>query len=121
MAEFELNEDPQSTWGQSEEYKQAWHEKYGNVSPKAGASKAEWVEFATRNGMSQTDAENATRDDLIERFGAETLQSGASAPNSPVGSPQGTGEGPEGNLPNDPAKRTATTRTGTGSTGGTTA
>ena len=51
MADLELNEDPTSTYGATEEYKAAWHAKYGNVSPSASASKADWKTFATKNGM----------------------------------------------------------------------
>lgn len=31
---MELNPDPQSTWGASEEYKQEWNAKYGEDTPK---------------------------------------------------------------------------------------
>lgn len=114
MADFELDADPQSTWGQTEEYKAAWHAKYGNVSPKASASKAEWEEFATKNGMSASDAQDATRDDLIAKYGASTVVDGASVANDEIAG-QGEGTSAEGNVASDPAKRTATNT----STGGT--
>lgn len=86
MADFELSEDPMSTWGATEGYKAAWQERYGLRTPKAGATKAEWAEFAsTHGGMSAEEAEASTRDDLSKKFGADQPFSGAS-----------TGEGVEG-------------------------
>lgn len=104
---MELDSNPESTWGQTEEYKAAWHAKYGNVSPKASAPKAEWVEFAAKNGMSEEEAEASTREALVERFGAGTLQSGTSAPNDNIVG-QGSGTGPSPSAA-DPAVQTATT------------
>jgi hypothetical protein len=106
MADMELDESPESTWGASDEYKAAWHEKYGNVSPKAGASKAEWEEFATKNGMSAEEAADATRAELVERFGAETVVTSPSAPNDTVPG-QGAGKAASPS-PGDPAVKTAT-------------
>lgn len=105
MADIELDPNPESTWAASDEYKAEWHKKYGNVSPKASATKAEWVEFATKNGMDESDAESATRDELVERFGAETLVGAPSAPADSIpGQGDGTGPAPSAN---DPAVRNA--------------
>lgn len=37
--------------------------------PAKAASKAEWVAFAVAQGMSEEDAEAATKDDLVSAFG----------------------------------------------------
>jgi hypothetical protein len=39
--------------------------------PAKSALKAEWVGYAVSQGMSVDDADAATRDDLIERFGKD--------------------------------------------------
>lgn len=80
MADIDLSKDPRSTWGASEEYKAAWHRKYGSVSPKAGATKADWVTFATRSGMDAETAESMTRDDLIAHYGADTVHVATASP-----------------------------------------
>lgn len=116
---MELNPDPSSTWGASQTYKDEWHQKYGNVSPNASASKGEWVEFAAKNGMTEAEAEDMTRDDLVEFYGAGVVVSAPSAKNN-TNPGQGAGTGPEGNVATDPAKSTATVGTTTGTASGTT-
>jgi hypothetical protein len=39
--------------------------------PAKTASKAEWVGWAVHNGMTPDDADALTKNDLIEKFGAE--------------------------------------------------
>ena len=109
--DIKLDPSPESTWAASADYKAAWHEKYGATSPSANASKEEWVKYAsTTGGMTKEDAEAATRDDLIARYGANTLYVAPSAPNTTTAS---AGEGPEGNVAGDPTDKTATGTTGT--------
>lgn len=123
MADIELNADPESTWGATEEYKAAWHAEYGKKAPSRSASKGEWVAWATDPvhgdaALTEEDADARTRDELVESFGGAGdggIFSAPSAPNS--GTPgQGAGTAPEGNVTSDPAVSTAST--GTGRTGG---
>lgn len=44
--------------------------------PALSALKPEWVGWAVRNGMTPDDAEAATKDDLIEKFGKDTPPAG---------------------------------------------
>lgn len=67
MADIELNEDPRSTYGASEEYKRQWFAKYGNAAPAGNAPKKDWVEFAEAQGVE--DAENMKVDELKEAVG----------------------------------------------------
>lgn len=90
--DMKLSADPTSTWGASDEYKAAWNEKYGNVSPGANASKGEWVEFAKKTGKSESEAEAMTRDELVEEYGAGVPFSAPSVPNESTAA--GTGEAP---------------------------
>lgn len=41
----------------------------GPTPPNRSASKADWVEFAVAQGLSRENAEGASKDDLIARFG----------------------------------------------------
>lgn len=51
--------------------------------PALNATKAKWVGWAVRNGMTPDDAEAATKDDLIEKFGKDP------APAAPTGQDAG--------------------------------
>lgn len=56
---MELNPDPASTHGASEEYKAAWNEKYGNVVTDVEAEQKEAQENTTPEpqAVTQTDAQ----------------------------------------------------------------
>ncbi len=100
MADLELNEDPQSTWGATAEYKAAWHEKYGNPVPKSSASKGDWVAFAVSQGADEAEAEASTRDDLASAYGAAGIVSAPSAPmDAKPGQGAGTGPSPSAGDP----------------------
>lgn len=105
MSEKELSPDPASTWGASEEYRDAWNHKYGNVSPSANASKAEWVKFAVKNGLPEDEAESATRAALVERYGASQVVVAPAVTGDTTPPGDGTGASPS---TADPAVRTAT-------------
>lgn len=105
MADITLDENPESTWGATDEYKEAWNQKFGNVSPSGSASKADWVDFAVKNGLDADEAEAMTRADLIDLYGANTLYTGSPANATPSPGDSGTGPSPSAG---DPTVRTAT-------------
>lgn len=41
------------------------------AAPPKSAPKAEWVEYATKQGLSQEEAESMSKADLVDRFGSE--------------------------------------------------
>lgn len=42
-----------------------------DIQPRKSASKAAWVEYAVAHGMTAAEAEQLTRDQLVERFADE--------------------------------------------------
>lgn len=62
----DLNPDPQSTWGASDEYKAAWHEKYGVNRPSDNASKQEWADYAEKVGVEVGDYDSTTKAEIQE-------------------------------------------------------
>ena len=103
----ELSKDPESTWGATQAYKDAWNEKYGITTPAASASKGEWVDFAVEHGgLDKETAEGMTRDALAEQYsnvttiaGVSSQPSGGTAYGSPeagAGADSGTATGTPG-------------------------
>lgn len=70
-----LNPDPSSTWGASDEYKARWHEEYGLKEPAEGASKADWLEYADKRGVTGVD-DSMTRADIQAAVRAESGTAG---------------------------------------------
>lgn len=112
MADIELNPDPTSTYGATEDYKTAWNEKYGNVAPAKSASKGEWVAYLSKAGLlPEEEAEGYTRDELADNYGSVQ----AVAPSAPAEKVEGgDGAGPAPSSA-DPMKSSGTTATTTGS------
>ncbi len=94
---MELDPNPRSTIGKSEKYKQAWHEKYGEVEPKGNAKKQEWVDYALANGASEAEVEDMTVTELKEAYEgsgvAATPSQGSSLPPAPQTSQGGSEPG----------------------------
>lgn len=89
MSEINLSEDPASTWGATDAYKQAWNEKYGDNPPAGNASKAEWVDYAVKHGADRDEAEASTVADLKDAYG-DLTKTASVAPSEPAATEYGS-------------------------------
>ena len=101
----DLNPDPASTWGASEEYKAAWAERYGTTMPSESAKKADWVDYAVTQGMDRDAAEASTRAELIKQYG------GTEATAAPSQDTSGGGGGVDSGTPEGTADTVSVPRT----------
>lgn len=58
--EIELNEDPASTWGATDAYKEAWHAKYGS-DEDASAEAAKAPAAGTGSSTNTSDTSTASK------------------------------------------------------------